>query len=226
MIQRLVQSVQKTMAAVDRLTLRERLFLLAALLVVLAGAWQALLQRPLELRQRAAEQHIADLKQRLNQLGETVAVTAKGLDAVSASDLERLRALRERVADGQKASRLYASDLVDPDQMRFVLEDLLRRQTGLKLVSVANLDVAPVLAKEQKARDETEAASGPRLYRHTFVLTLEGPYLDCLRYLEAVERLPWQLYWSRLELEAETYPLNKIVIEVNTLSLDKEWIGV
>jgi MSHA biogenesis protein MshJ len=47
-----------------------------------------------------------------------------------------------------------------------------------------------------------------------------------LRYLEDVERLPWHIYWSRLELETEEYPVNDIVIELATLSLDEEWIGV
>ena len=47
-----------------------------------------------------------------------------------------------------------------------------------------------------------------------------------MRYLEDVERLPWHIYWSRLELSTDEYPVNDIVIEVATLSLDEEWIGV
>jgi MSHA biogenesis protein MshJ len=58
------------------------------------------------------------------------------------------------------------------------------------------------------------------------VLTLEGSYLDCLAYLQAVERLPWHLYWSRIEFKEDGYPRNAIMIELRTLSLDKEWIGV
>ena len=58
------------------------------------------------------------------------------------------------------------------------------------------------------------------------MLTLKGNYLDGLAYLEAVERLPWHIYWARLEFSADEYPQNDIVLELRTLSLDEEWIGV
>jgi MSHA biogenesis protein MshJ len=57
-------------------------------------------------------------------------------------------------------------------------------------------------------------------------LVLEGTYLDCLKYLEAVERLPWQLYWGSLQLETQRHPRTRISIELHTLSLEEEWIGV
>ena len=49
------------------------------------------------------------------------------------------------------------------------------------------------------------------------MLTLEGGYLDCLAYLQAVERLPWHMYWWRIEVEIGEYPMNDIVIELRTL---------
>jgi MSHA biogenesis protein MshJ len=114
--------------------------------------------------------------------------------------------------------------------MRSVLEQLLSRQAGLKLVSAVNRAAVPVVADEEPAPGETPAekptSDAPRLYRHSLVLELEGNYLDCLRYIESVERLPWHIYWSRLELETDEYPTNRIVLELTTLSLDEEWIGV
>ena len=116
---------------------------------------------------------------------------------------------------------------------RLVLEELIRQQHGLKLVSATNLAVHPLFEDEPEeegrtpgVKDADPADQGPKLYQHTLVLTVQGTYLDCLAYLKAVERLPWQLYWSRLTFSTDVYPLNNIVIELNTLSLDKEWIGV
>jgi MSHA biogenesis protein MshJ len=117
-----------------------------------------------------------------------------------------------------------------------VLEELLRRQSGLTLVSAVNRPAQLVLEDEDERDDVTtadaasvgtaESSDAPKLYRHSLVLKLRGNYLDCLRYLEDVERLPWHIYWSRLELSTDEYPVNDIVIEVATLSLDEEWIGV
>jgi hypothetical protein len=111
-----------------------------------------------------------------------------------------------------------------------VLEELLRQQDGLKLVRAVNRKAEPVVAEPEPAPGApTEApprSAAPTLYRHSLVLELKGSYLDCLRYLAAVERLPWHIYWSRLELAADQYPVNDIRIEIATLSLDEEWIGV
>jgi MSHA biogenesis protein MshJ len=144
--------------------------------------------------------------------------------------LERLRALRERVAAGDEEVRVFTTDLVDPREMRLVLEELLRRQDGLKLVRAVNRRAEPVVAEPEPApgapTETPPRSAAPILYRHSLVLELKGSYLDCLRYLAAVERLPWHVYWSRLEFAADQYPVNDIRIEIATLSLDEEWIGV
>ena len=55
---------------------------------------------------------------------------------------------------------------------------------------------------------------------------IKGSYLDVLQYLQALETLPWHFYWKVLELNSGTYPLNRVRIELSTLSMDKEWLGV
>jgi len=225
--------VTKIAQSVDRLSLRERLFLFAAVLTVLAGAWEALLASPLKASEEIAGRKIATLHDRLDALNQSVAVTAEGISEGMPSQLDRLHALRARVAEGDEAVRVYTSDLVDPRAMRLVLEELIRRQSGLRLLAATNLPPQPLFAdaehaagKDQKLTPPDGKSAAPKLYRHSLVLRLEGSYLDCVEYLHAVERLPWHLYWARFELKAGDYPTNTYVIEVRTLSLDKEWIGV
>lgn len=208
---------------IDALTLRERLFVCAAALAVVAGLWEALLAGPLAAREQLASNAVEAASARIGQLNESITLTAQGMSDGMPNQLERLTALRERVVEGEESMRIFTSDLVTPDQMRFLLEDLLQRQRGLQLVSVSNLESRPVIEAEDGQQTET---AGPRLFRHGLVLVLEGSYLDCLNYLQAVERLPWQLYWARLDLETDNHPRNRIVIELHTLSLEEEWIGV
>ena len=225
------ERIVKAREAIDRMSLRERLFLFAAGLVVLGGVWEAALAGPLDARKIQAAQKVEALKTRLQTLDTALATTATGMTEGMPAELEQLTALRNRVATGDQEVRVFTSDLIDPKQMRLVLEELLRRQTGLKLVSVTNLpakalvegDAEPAAAKDDGAKARPKE---PQLYRHTLVLTLEGSYLDCLAYLQAVERLPWHLYWSRIEFKEDGYPRNAIMLELRTLSLDKEWIGV
>lgn len=67
--------------------------------------------------------------------------------------------------------------------------------------------------------------SGVTFYRHGLEIEVEGSYAACLAYLNAIEALPWRLYWQVLELDVIDYPQNRIRIEVGTLSLDEGWIG-
>ena len=221
----------KVVQSVDRLSLRERLFLFAAGLFVLGGLWEAVLAGPLAERERLANETVSALEGRLQALDASLSVAAAGLSEGMPEQLERMRALRESAQARDEEMRVFTTDLVDPGQMRSVLEELLRRQDGLTLVSAINRPAQLVLedepgSQEQVAAVAAQPSDAPKLYRHSFVLRLRGNYLDCLRYLEDVERLPWHIYWSRIELSTDEYPVNDIMIEVATLSLDEEWIGV
>ena len=216
----------KLLKSIDALTLRERLFVFAAALIVTGGAWEAFLAAPLEAREQLASEQVEATRERIEQLNTSVQLAARGMSDGMPDHRDRLRALRERVAAAEETVRIFTTDLVAPDQMRFVLEDLIRRQRGLELVSISNLAVRPMVDEAQAAEQPVADGRGPSLYRHGVVLVLEGSYLDGLSYLEAIERLPWQLYWTRLEVETDEYPRSRIVIELNTLSLEEEWIGV
>jgi MSHA biogenesis protein MshJ len=229
------QRLAKILQGIDRLSLRERLFVLTAGLFMVGGLWQAVLAGPLEAREGLATDKLIALQDRLRELDGSLSVAAAGVSEGVPDQLERLRALRESVAARDEEMRVFTTDLVDPGQMRVVLEELLRRQSGLTLVSAVNRPAQLVLEDENDGDETTVDAvsagsagssDAPKLYRHSFVLRLRGNYLDCLRYLEDVERLPWHIYWSRLEVSTDEYPVNDIVIEVATLSLDEEWIGV
>ncbi len=226
------EKLAKIAERVDRLSLRERLFLFAAGLVVLGGLWEAALAGPLDARKQLAAQKVTGLNERLQALGSALDATAAGMTEGMPAHFEQLTALRKRVAAGDEEVRVFTSDLVDPSEMRLVLEELLRRQSGLKLVNATNLPAKPLVEETADPAAAPspvltkKAADTPQLYRHTLVLTLQGSYLDCLAYLAAVERLPWHLFWGRIEFKIDEYPRNDIVLELRTLSLDKEWIGV
>jgi MSHA biogenesis protein MshJ len=225
------QKFAKLLQRIDALSLRERFFVLGAMLLVVAGAWEALLATPLEARETLASNKVATMRGRLQELDQSMTIVADGIGNGMEGHLDRMRVLRQQVAAGEESVRIFTSDLVDPGQMRFVLEDLIRRQTGLRLISASNLPGRPLIEEpvdERGSAPTTKGATtnGPTLYRHGLRLVLEGAYLDLLAYLESVERLPWQLYWGSLQLETEQHPRSRITIELHTLSLEEEWIGV
>lgn len=64
------------------------------------------------------------------------------------------------------------------------------------------------------------------LYRHGVQLELQGSYLDMVSYMEALERMPSQLFWGKATLEAQDYPKARLTLTLYTLSLDTKWISL
>ena len=216
------QKFTKLLASIDALTLRERLFVFAAMLFVIGGAWEALLAAPLAKREELASAMVESTRKSIAELDEAIAAAAHGIGDGMADHRDRVRVLQEQIAAGDESLRIFTSDLIDPAQMRFVLSDLIRKQPGLMLMSATNLASEPLVEEDAEA----SAEDAPKLYRHGLVLVLEGAYIDCLTYLTSMERLPWRLFWGSLEVETEEYPRSRITIELYTLSLEQEWIGV
>jgi MSHA biogenesis protein MshJ len=209
-------------ARFNGLSLRERVFLAAALMVVIGAVWQALLMGPLEARETRASKKLTNLQERLTNLDESMDATARGLNDGMPDRLQRLKVLKAKLAETEDSVRVFTSDLVDPEQMRFVLEDLISQQQGLSVVSVSNLPAESLFEEEA----ESDSDQGPELYRHGVLLVLEGPYLEALTYLQDIEALPWRFFWSQVDIQVDEYPRTRILIQLNTLSLDEEWIGV
>ena len=105
-----------------------------------------------------------------------------------------------------------------------VIHDVLSRQHGVRLVSLHNSPVATLVPGTAQGTQSSAPSGGP--YLHPVEIVVEGTYLDVLAYLHALESLEWRFYWRLLELESTAYPRNRVRIELSTLSLDRDWIGV
>jgi MSHA biogenesis protein MshJ len=209
----------KTLAErIDRLSLRERALLFAGVNVLICIAWQSLLMDPLNARaQRAAL--------RINELGGHAEHLAPGATSIDNDPalmaVARERSLREHRAGLEQELATVSRGYVPPEQMIELLQQLLDRQNGLRLVSMRNL---PVESLSPNKDPGTAADHGPFL--HPVEMELEGDYASVIAYLQVLERLPWRLHWRQLDLRTEKYPLNRIRIEIGTLSLSRNWMSV
>jgi len=75
--------------------------------------------------------------------------------------------------------------------------------------------------RQDKAEDEL-----PQIYKHGILIELRGSYAATLQYLRMLESLPWKFYWEAMRFEIEDYPIARISIVINTLSLNKDWVRV
>ena len=68
------------------------------------------------------------------------------------------------------------------------------------------------------------AAGNAGIFQHGLEVQIEGPYLDLLGYLDALERAPYRLYWRELEIKVGTtgMPVTRLVFF--TLSRESAWL--
>ncbi|VVQ09407.1 hypothetical protein PS914_04978 [Pseudomonas fluorescens] len=117
--------------------------------------------------------------------------------------------------------------LISPANMRAVLQDLLKAQTGLQLVSLESF-TTPVELSTVATTKTLTPASPVVLYRHGVHLKLEGGYFELLRYLQAVQGTQWTLNWDSLDYRVgEAGAAHaQISLQLYTLSRYAGWIGV
>jgi MSHA biogenesis protein MshJ len=201
-------------ARYEALSLRERAFVVVAILGVLVITWDSLLMEPLRLKRSALDAELAN--------ASAFGVTAQSDDASDPRQVSMTRAgelqTQLQSLDAQLAST--ASGFVSSQRMIEVLHDMLGRQGRLGLVSIRNLPVTGLIPSP-------DAGAPPRPpYVHAIEIVIDGEYADILDYLAALEALPWKFRWTSLDLSTQGYPRNRVRIELSTLSLDSTWLGV
>jgi len=205
------------LSKIDALSPRERLLVLATCLVLIATLWHMLLMQPLAKRASQSRAELTTLEESISVANSSLEDQILQLAGGGEQQRSRIASLRKRIDEINATLGNHAAELIDPSEMARVLEGVLKEQARLKLVRIRNT------TPEFLSADGDEG--GVTFYRHGLEIEVEGSYIACLEYLNAIESLPWRLYWQVLELDVIEYPLNRIRIEVSTLSLDEEWIG-
>lgn len=213
------QQLRRLAERINGATLHERVgvFIAAALVVIFIAytGWLA----PLQARQKKAAAENVQRQAELTALQAELQRLARGSDFdVNAESKGRQGALRAELAQLNARLGHEQRRFTPPERMRATLSDMLERHRGLTLLDLRTLPPAPV-----REGDTTRA---PGVYRHGIELTLSGRYHEFYDYLQALERLPSQLYWGRVELVAGDYPLATLKLTVYTLSFEKAWLIV
>jgi MSHA biogenesis protein MshJ len=218
----------------DALTLRERLMILVLLLAVMVGGWLNLLWDKESLMQSRIKSDVDQLSEQNDLLNEKlnglVRQAERDPNVEIRKELEQVKKVIEEMEGRIKGT---AEALIEPQEMAKLLERMLLSSDNLKLVRLSTMNTEALGAakkKDDKAAleiDESAAKAAERnIFRHGFIVEFEGDYLSVLRYLQALEALPWQFFWDGIELGVTEYPVTRVKLQLHTLSLSEGWIGV
>lgn len=211
------------------LSQRERLLLAAALIFGPLFIANTLLLDPLSVRKRSLTASLASERGKQAEM-QTQLITLQQQAKQDPDAPKRQEQARLQATQGELDAKIqsFADSLVPPAQMNTLLEGMLARHSGLRLIGLKTLAPQSILPAPPPATGE--AANKPRkaptfdLYRHGVELRIEGGFGELQAYLNRLENLPSRLLWGQVEYRVLDYPRAEMRLTVYTLSNESTWL--
>lgn len=235
---------QRISSKIDALSLRERAIIFAMAALILVVLVNTTLLEPQYARQK---QLAGRIKQEQSVLGGVQAeIRQKAMSMEADPDRAakaKLQQLKDQSMQLQHALVDLQKGLVSPDKMSSLLEDILKKNGSLRLVSLKTLPATSLLGSASATnasaampkQEETASSTGANaigksvggsVYKHGVELVLQGSYLDTMDYLSQLESMPWQLFWSQATLQVDEYPKTTLTLTLFTLSQHAKWLNL
>jgi len=213
----------KTLAdKINERNLRERGLIFLMVVSVLVAIIYTMFLEPQLAKQRVLSQQmiqqqnqIKGLQAQIQAMGE-----ARSVDPDTANRA-KLESLRIQLVQLKALLQVKQQQLIQPDKIPGMLEEMLSRNRELQLMSLQSLPASTV-----KGEEETGAAAEKEFFKHGVEIIIRGSYFDLVDYMVQLEKLPTKIFWGKASLTVEEYPISRLTLTFYTLSLDKPWLVI
>lgn len=221
------ERIDKIVAKVDGFSLRERALIFFAAAALVVSLVDSLVLAPQLERQKKISAQVVQQQEKMKEVQAQIAnlVQAQQADANS-PQRERIRALRQQIADGDAYLKSRRDKLVPPEKMAQLLEQVLNRNGRLQLVALNTLPVSLLIEPSADTAAVQMAGTEKQIFKHGVTITVRGSYADLVQYLTALEKLPTQMFWGVAKMDVVQHPTVELSLTLYTLSLDKTWLQV
>lgn len=212
----------------EAFSLRERTLITAGVVVLMFMLADTLLLSPEEVRQKQVVAKMHEVNLQAETVNAQVRQMSAALQGGKVRNISiRVNELRNLLDALKQQQKDLTVEFIQPVQMASVLRDMLAAESGLVLTQLESLGAQPLFppAKDEEV-DASQDSHRPEIFKHGMRIVFEGDYFKTLKYLQALEAMPWRLYWDNVEYHVLDYPKARVGITVHTLSLQEGWIGV
>ena len=234
------QSMLHARERIDALSLRERVIVFALLVLVLSTLVNVLFLDKQFAKQKELLQSIRQDETMINGMKVEIQQGAvRNANDPDAENRARLQQLKSRIQQLQAGLTDVQLNIVPPDKVAAVLEDVLKQHGKMRLVSLRTLPPVPLLDESPAAGKAGAGKQGPAVsakledkeqtpavYKHGVEIKLQGSYADFVSYLNALEALKWQFFWGSAGIQVAEYPKTTLTLTLYTLSLDRKWMNL
>jgi MSHA biogenesis protein MshJ len=209
--------IDKIVAKVDGFSLRERFLIFFAVAALVVSLVDSLLLEPQLDRQKKMSAQVVQQQEKMKEVQAQIA---------NSPQRERIRLLRQQIADGDAYLKSRRDKLVPPEKMAQLLEQVLNKNGRLQLVALDTLPVSLLVEPSADTAAAQMVSSEKQIYKHGVKITVRGSYADLVQYLTALEKLPTQMFWGVAKMDVIKHPVVELTLTLYTLSLDKTWLQV
>jgi MSHA biogenesis protein MshJ len=192
---------------------RERVLAVVVAVCAVIGAFDVLMLGPLRTESKKLAREAEAATTRLQQMQ---ALATQQASAGESELRQRRISLEQRRARAMQVIGDAHVDLITPQEMTRQLEAILVRHPALRVLGMSSMSPKPLV--------ENGSGRTAGIYQHGLEVQIEGPYLELLGYLDALERAPYRIYWRELEMKvgAGGVPMTRLVFF--TLSRETAWL--
>ena len=221
---------ERASAVIDELSLRERTMIFIGAAFVVISLINVMLLDPLLARQKLLSSQLEQRQEKMKELQAQMQNMLQAKRDDQHSPLRnRLVQLKQQLQEQDSYLQSRTDRLIEPDKIAGLLRKVLDNNGSLQLVELKTLPVSLLIEKPQGSATNTpdgQTGSHKQIFKHGVQITVRGGYLDLIRYVTALEKLPEQMFWGEASLSVEKYPDSVFTLTLYTLSLDKNWLAV
>lgn len=207
---------------IDGMSPRQRGLIFAVAASIVVALVSSLLIEPQLAKQKVLSRKTVQQQSEIKSIQAQLQAMAQARKTdPDAADRAKLESLRLQLVQIKASLQVKQQHLIPPDKIAGLLEEILSRNRQLQLVSLRSLPASSVKGEEEQA-----AAVEKEFFKHGIEMTVRGSYFDLLDYMTQLEKLPWQMFWGKVSLVVETYPVSRMTLTLYTLSLDKAWLVI
>lgn len=230
---------ERVRTATDDMSLRERAMIFVASTFVVISLLNVILLDPLLAKQKMLSAQVVQQQEKMKELQAQMQNLLQAKRDDEHSPLrDHLAQLKQQLQEQDGYLQSRRDRLIEPNKMADLLKQVLNKNGSLQLVELKTLPVSLLIEKPQAAeiaaqpnaansRDRLkQPGSQKQIFKHGVRITVRGGYLDLMRYVTELEKMPAQMFWGEAILSVEKYPDAVFTLTLYTLSLDKTWLAV
>lgn len=183
--------------------------------------WNLLFELPLHHKREILEKQNQDLmrdlevqKQSLNSIERIIASSS------FTQNLTRKDQLSKQTRSVGKELQNLELSFVPVQWLSQITNDLIAQQAEVVLISMKTFSQEPWL--KTTGVKMHFLANMQDVYQHKMEVEFRGSYFNTIAFLNHLEKLPWHLYWDRLDYQVLAYPEAKVVARFYVLSNQKD----